>query len=45
MGIGGYGEGVVPYVVADLEENNRIERCKNAGEIRLTENGNTKVKN
>jgi putative GTP pyrophosphokinase len=43
-GLGGYGKGIIPYVVADLEASKLIERCTNVGEIRLTEKGNIEVK-
>ena len=38
-GLGGYLEGIIPYVVADLEQEGLIEYCENRGEIRLTQKG------
>lgn len=42
-GLGGYLEGIVPYVVADLEADGLIERDEKAEEIRLTREGRTVV--
>lgn len=38
-GLGGYLEGIIPYLVADLEQEGLIERCEERGEIRLTGKG------
>jgi ppGpp synthetase/RelA/SpoT-type nucleotidyltranferase len=38
-GLGGYLEGIIPYVVADLEQDGLIEYCENKGEIRITQSG------
>jgi Region found in RelA / SpoT proteins len=43
-GLGGYLEGIIPYLVADLEQDGLIERCENKGEIRLKEKGRVQVK-
>jgi Mn-dependent DtxR family transcriptional regulator len=32
-------KGIIPYVVADLEQEGLIEYCENRGEIRLTQKG------
>ena len=38
-GLGGYLEGIIPYLVADLEQEGLIERCEKRGGIRLTGKG------
>jgi putative GTP pyrophosphokinase len=43
-GLGGYLEGIIPYVVADLEQECLIEICEEKGEIRLTQKGRDEVK-
>lgn len=42
-GLGGYLEGIIPYVVADLVEEDLIRRCERRGEIGLTEKGRLEV--
>lgn len=42
-GLGGYLEGIIPYVVADLEQQGLIEYCENRGQIRLTHKGSDEV--
>jgi hypothetical protein len=38
-GLGGYLEGIVPYVVADLEQDGLVEYCENKDEIHITQSG------
>ena len=42
-GLGGYLEGIIPYVVSDLEADGLIERDEKADEIRLTKKGRMMV--
>lgn len=42
-GLGGYLEGIIPYVVADLEQDGLIQRCEKRSEIGLTEKGRKEV--
>ena len=42
-GLGGYLEGIIPYLVADLEQDGLVEYCEK-GEIRLTQKGRDEVK-
>jgi hypothetical protein len=42
-GLGGYLEGIIPHVVADLKEDGLIEYCENRGEIRLTQTGKDEI--
>jgi hypothetical protein len=42
-GLGGYLEGIIPYVVADLEADGLVERDENPEEIRLTRKGRLAV--
>jgi predicted methyltransferase len=35
----GYLEGIIPYVVADLEQEGIVEYCENKGEILITQKG------
>jgi hypothetical protein len=42
--LGGYLEGIVPYVVADLQQDGLIEYCENISEIRLTQKGRDEAK-
>jgi putative GTP pyrophosphokinase len=44
-GLGGYLEGIIPYVVADLEEDGLIKYCENRDEIRLTQKGKDETRN
>jgi putative GTP pyrophosphokinase len=41
-GLGGYLEGIIPYVVADLEQDGLVEYCEK-GEIRLTQKGRDEI--
>lgn len=42
-GLGGYLEGIIPYVVFDLEANGLVERDEKPEEIRLTKKGKLAV--
>jgi len=42
-GLGGYLDGIIPYVVADLEQEGLVDHCENKGEIRLTQKGRDEV--
>ena len=43
-GLGGYLEGIIPYVVAHLEQEGLIQRCEKMSEIRLTDKGRNEIK-
>lgn len=43
-GLGGYLEGIIPYVVADLEADGLIEYCQTKEEVQLTKKGKDEVK-
>jgi hypothetical protein len=43
-GLGGYLDGIIPYVIADLQQDGLIEYCENRNQIRLTQKGMEEAK-